>query len=54
MKIRWPKNVSNYKVYEVTQVKSWRQEIKIWQTKWFGHLIRLPDNPPAKTALKNM
>ena len=20
--------------------------------KWFGHLIRLPGNPPAKTALK--
>ena len=20
--------------------------------KWFGHLIRLPDNTPAKTTLK--
>ena len=20
--------------------------------KWFGHLIKLPDNTPAKTALK--
>ena len=26
--------------------------MKMCQMKWFGHLIRLPDNTPAKTALK--
>ena len=37
---------------KVTQVKPWSQPIKMRQMKWFGHLTRLPDNTPAKTALK--
>ena len=48
----WPKKVSNEKVYEATQVKPWRRTIKICQMRWFRHLIRLPDNNPAKTYLK--
>ena len=52
MTIRWPKKVSNEKVYEVTQLKPWRQTSKICQMKWFGNLMRLPDNTPTKTDLK--
>ena len=46
--IKWPKEVSNGKVYEVIQLKP----IQICQMKWFGSLIRLPDNIPTKTAFK--
>ena len=35
-------NVSSEKVYEIMQVKPLRQEIKLCQIKYFGHLIRLP------------
>ena len=52
MIIRCPKKVTNEKVCEVTQVKPWKQTIKICQMKWFGHLIRLPDNTSTKPALK--
>ena len=40
MTILWSKKVSNEKLYKVTQVKPWRQAIKICQMKWFRHLIR--------------
>ena len=40
MNIRWPKKLSNDKVYEITGVKPWSYTIKIRQLKWFGHLIR--------------
>ena len=58
MNIRWPKKISNAKVYEVTQVKPWSQTIQILQMKRLRYLIRLPDNTglpdntPAKTTLK--
>ena len=52
MTIRWPKKVSNEKVYEVTQLKPWRQTSKICQMKWFGNVMRLPDNTLTKTAFK--
>ena len=52
MTLRWPKKVSNRKVYEIIQVKLWRQIIKICLMKWFRNLIRLPDNTPQETAFK--
>ena len=52
MTIRWPKKVSNEKVYEIKQLKPWRQTIKICKMKWFGNSIRLPDNTPTKTTFK--
>ena len=51
LNIRWPKKISNAEVYERTGVKPWSHIIKIRQLKWFGHMIRLPNNTPAKTAL---
>ena len=51
LNIKWPKKISNDKLYEVTGVKPWSINIKIRQLKWFGHLIRLPENTPAKIAL---
>ena len=52
MNIRLPKKVSNQKVKVLTQLKPWSQTIKIPPIKWFGHLIRLPNNTPSKTPLK--
>ena len=46
------KKVRNATGYEGTQVKPWRQTIKIHQIKWFLHLIRLSHNTQAKTVLK--
>ena len=34
--------VSNEEVYGIIQVKPWMQTIKIFQTKWLGHLTKLP------------
>ena len=50
--IRWPKKVGNEKVHEVTPLKPWKPTSKICQMKWFGNLMRLPDNTPTKTAFK--
>ena len=44
--------MSQKKAMKVTQVKPWRETIKICQMKWFKHLIRLRDNTSTKTALK--
>ena len=32
-------------------MKEWSREIKKRRLKWFGHLLRLPNETPAKQAL---
>ena len=35
----------------VSGTGAWSNEIKRRRLKWFGHLLRLPENAPAKQAL---
>ena len=53
MNIRWPKIATNNEVYETTRQKPWSQVIEKRELSWFGHLIRLADDTPAKLALRN-
>ena len=52
LNIRWPDTISNAKLYEKTKVTKWSKKIKERRLKWYGHLLRLPENTPAKQALR--
>ena len=53
LNVRWPQKVTNVEVYEKTGAIRWSDVIQARQLSWFGHLIRLRDDTPAKIALKN-
>jgi hypothetical protein len=36
----------------MTDTTPWSEAIKKRRLNWFGHLLRLPENTPAKLALK--
>ncbi len=50
--IRWPDKIRNEHLYEKCGVKEWSKIVKERRLKWYGHLLRLPDNISAKRALK--
>ena len=52
LNIRYPKIISNAKLYQITKEKEWSNTIKCRRLKWTGHLMRLPDKTPAKLALE--
>ena len=54
LNVRWPRKVSNVEVYERTRALPWSNAIQTRQLSWFGHLIRLDDDTPAKIALRNI
>ena len=43
--------ISNSEIYKLCNIELWFYEIKRQGLKWFGHLVRLPENAPAKQAL---
>lgn len=49
--IKWPKKVTNQDLYELTEEKTWSSKIKKRRLTWLGHLLRLPENTPARQAL---
>ena len=51
LNIEWPNKISNKDLYESTKVEPWSQSIIKRQLSWFGHLLRLPDDSPARLAL---
>ena len=53
LNVKWPKKMSNNEVYERTGAIPWSAAIQFRQLSWFGHLIRLGENTPAKIALRN-
>ena len=53
LNIRWPKKLSNDEVYKRANTTPWSHQIKIRELKWFGHLMRLPENTSAKIALRH-
>jgi hypothetical protein len=44
--------MSNIILYRKTNTTPWSETIKKRRLNWFGHLLRLPDNTPAKLALQ--
>ena len=51
LNIRWPKILKNEDVYEKTKTEPWSKTIEKKRLKWFGHLMRLDENTPARKAL---
>ena len=51
-KTSWPKKISNNKLYNITNLKPWSEEIKYRRLKWLGHVSRLPEHAPVKKALR--
>ena len=45
------RKISNNEIYKLCNIEPWSNEIKRRRLKWFGHLVRLPENAPAKQAL---
>ncbi len=52
LKIRWPEKISNDELYERTKSQKWSKVIKARRLHWFGHLMRLHEETPAKRAYK--
>ena len=52
LKIKWPYIISNKKLYERTKEEKWSNKIKLRRLRWLGHLMRMPDDTPAKIAMK--
>ena len=51
LNIKWPDKISNADLYNLTKTKEWSKKVKKRRLQWFGHLIRLPEDAPAKQAL---
>jgi hypothetical protein len=51
--IRWPEKISNDDLYTKTkEIRSQSQKIKKRRLSWLGHLLRLPEDTPARQALQ--
>ena len=52
LKIKLVDKIRNSKIYECTQTTPWSETTKSRRLSWFGHLLRLPEETPARQALK--
>ena len=52
LNIKYPKIITNAKLYHITKESEWSNIIKCRRLRWTGHLMRLPDKTPAKLALE--
>jgi hypothetical protein len=48
LNIKWTDKMTNIELYEKTNQDKWSETIKNRRLKWYGHLMRLPDETPAK------
>ena len=51
LKIKWQDKVSNDNLYIITREKPWSQLVRYRRLKFYGHLLRLPSDTPARKAL---
>ena len=50
--VTWPRVITNEELYKRTKVTPWSLIICKRRLSWFGHLLRLPSETPAKRSLK--
>ena len=50
--VRWPNKISCEDLYNKTKQETWSGKIKTQRMRWYGHVIRLPEEAPAKLALQ--
>ena len=51
LNIRWPAKISNTELYKKTQATPWSKNIKQRRLRLYGHIMRLPEQTPVRTAL---
>ena len=51
LQIKWPKVISNNRLYEKTNHKPWSETVKRGSLRWLGHLLRMDKETPARRAL---
>ena len=49
--IKWEDKITNTELYRRYKLKPWSQTIKGRRLRWYGHLLRLPEETPARKAL---
>ena len=52
LNIRWPKTISNVRIYEITKQTPWSLIVRTRAISWLGHLMRLDEETPARKALQ--
>ena len=52
LEIKWPKTITNKKLYKITKIEPLSITIKRKRLKWTGHLARLDPLTPARRSLK--
>ena len=52
LNVKWPNMATNDTVYAVTRQIPWSQVLTRRELSWLGHLFRLSDDTPAKTAFQ--
>ena len=50
--VKWPRTINNKDLYEPTPMTPWSIIISKRRLSWFGHLLRLPTETPAREALQ--
>ena len=50
--ICWQDRISNEELYQMLNTSPWSHIIQERRLRWYGHLNRLPEEAPAKQALK--
>ena len=51
LNLKWPKTISNQKLYNITKATPWSITIQHRRLAWLGHLLRLDESTPAKRSL---
>ena len=52
LNMKWPKQVSNDRIYELTKCEKWSKTIKRRRLNFLGHVMRLNENTPVRIALR--
>ena len=53
LNIKWPKTITNVKVYEKTEIEKWSQIARKRRLKFFGNDIRMDEDIPESLEVCN-
>ena len=53
IRVNWPRTISNESLYDRTHMKPWSILMMKRRLSWFGHLMRLPSDTPARPSLRH-